>query len=333
MFIMIESREEIRLAQSRLEATMRRALQQTLTRNIGYPGGTVRDAEVITDGSYWYRSADNRRVRNPRRLNWFGLVAGEGPLQITVEINTPYEGRNDMTAGFFARYGDNGRVYLMHSGRIGGGHQGVGQRAFFAQMNMRPDQVIDAAGRTRWAVPVVAVDDAAGPSPARRYVDVVAEFKRRVRSNEFTNSEARTRQARFNDYYQESWGRRLGRRATEIDYVSRHGEVVDALAQWRARRGLGDNERLVKDQLIDLGVETEAGLSEVYEVKTSTDRPTYAGIGQLLVHGTLDRCQRTLVLPIPFQLRPDLALALERLGIGWLGFRLAGRRVAITGSS
>lgn len=105
MFSLIESKEEIAKAQRKLEAAIRRDFKTKAVKNIGYPGGTTFDAKVFTDGSYWYWSSDHdgEDIPNPRRLNWFGLFRGDADLQISVEINTAYEGRNDQVAGFFAR--------------------------------------------------------------------------------------------------------------------------------------------------------------------------------------------------------------------------------------
>ena len=128
MFTMIESKEEIAKIQRKLEFTIRRDFKKLATKNIGYPGGTTIGAAVVTDGTYWYWSSDlnSKDAANPRRLNWFGLYKAEGDLQISVEINTAYEGRNDRVAGFFARNNDTGLIYLLHSGRVGGGTKGVG---------------------------------------------------------------------------------------------------------------------------------------------------------------------------------------------------------------
>jgi hypothetical protein len=123
MFSLIESKQEISKAQRKLEAAIRRDFKTTTIKNIGYPGGTTPHAKIFTDGNYWYWSSDHNDtdVSNPRRLNWFGLFRDDVDLQISVEINTAYEGRNDQVAGFFARDNDTGSTYLLHSGRVGGG--------------------------------------------------------------------------------------------------------------------------------------------------------------------------------------------------------------------
>lgn len=126
MFVFLESKREIANAHGKLVATFRREFHQRATKDIGYPGGRVRGAKVYTDGYHWFWSQDlrGRQTSNPRRLNWFGVFSERPGFGITVEINTAYEGRNDQTAGFFARDTNSGIIYLFHSGRVGGGTKG-----------------------------------------------------------------------------------------------------------------------------------------------------------------------------------------------------------------
>src|SRR6266566_4521696 len=121
MFSLLESKKEIAKVQRMLERTIRRDFRITAVKNIGYPGGTTFDANVNTDRRHWFwcKDLDGARKANPRRLNWFGLFHVDADLQISVEINTPYKGRNDRVAGFFARDTDTGATYLFHSGRVG----------------------------------------------------------------------------------------------------------------------------------------------------------------------------------------------------------------------
>jgi len=332
MFSLIESSEEIAKAQRKLEASIRRDFKTKATKNIGYPGGTTSDAKVFTDGSYWYWSSDHddKDIPNPRRLNWFGLFRADANLQISVEINTAYEGRNDQVAGFFARDNDTGATYLLHSGRVGGGTKGVGKAAFLAWSNQRPIDVVDSSGSIKEGVLVMPIEGVAASRSAVRYVDTIARFKQAVRAGEMASPEFQRRKKELDDFFAESRGRRKGQRSGEIDYLSRHGEVVDALYSWRRSSALPKNGRLVKNVLIDMGVAVGQELVEVFEVKTSTARSdVYAAIGQLMVHGTSDECRRVIVLPQKESIASDLKEALQRLNIQLLKFKLDEKAATI----
>jgi len=332
MFSLIESKEEIAKAQRKLEAAIRRDFKTKAEKNIGYPGGTTFDAKVVTDGNYWYWSSDydDEDIPNPRRLNWFGLFRGDADLQISVEINTAYEGRNDQVAGFFARDNDTGSIYLLHSGRVGGGTKGVGKAAFLAWSNQRPIDVVDSSGGIKEGVLVMPIDGVAASRSAVRYIDTIASFKQAVRAGDLASPEFQHKKKELDDFFAESRGRRKGQRSGEIDYLSRHGEVVDALYSWRSSSVLPKGGRLVKNVLIDMGVAVGSELVEVFEVKTSTARSdVYAAIGQLMVHGTSDKCRRVMVLPQKELMASDLKEALKRLNIELLKFKLDEKAATI----
>ena len=324
MFTLIESKEEIAKVQRKLESAIRRDFKKQATKNIGYPGGTTFDATVVTDGIYWYWSSDHngKDVANPRRLNWFGLYKAEGDLQISVEINNAYEGRNDQVAGFFARDNDTGSIYLLHSGRVGGGTKGVGKSAFLAWSDQRPIDVVDSSGGVREGVLVMPIDGIAASRSAVRYVDIIARFKLAVRAGDMEIPEFQ-RKKKLDDFYSEARGRRKGRRSAQIDYLSRHGDVVDALNSWRISKLPPKGARVVKNVLIDMGLAVGRDLIEVFEVKTSTTRSdVYGAIGQLMVHGTAADCRRVIVLPHEEIIAADLTESLQRLKIELLRFKL-----------
>jgi len=332
MFSLIESKEEIGTSQRRLEAAIRRDFKASVVKNIGYPGGTTFDAKVFTNGNYWYWSSDHNDadIPNPRRLNWFGLFSEDANLQISVEINTVYEGRNDQVAGFFARDNSTGSIYLLHSGRVGGGTKGVGKAAFLAWSNQRPIEVVDSSGDIREGVLVMPIEGVAATRSAIWYIDTIVSFKQAVRAGDMVTPEFQRKKKELDDFYAESSGRRKGQRSGEIDYLSRHGEVVDALHAWRNSSALPKGGRLVKSVLIDMGVEVGDVLVEVFEVKTSAARSdVYAAIGQLMVQGPSSECRRVMVLPQKEPIASDFKKALKRLNIELLRFKMDEDAVAI----
>lgn len=325
MLTLIEDAEQSAKAQKRIVETIRREFNTTLVKNIGYPGGTTRDARIFTNGKHWFWSSDHHQADapNPRRLNWFGILREGTHQEITVEVNTVYSGRNDQVAGFFARDSRTGAVYLLHSGRVGGGTKGVGKTAFLAWSNQLPVDAIDSSGDARDGVVVMPVEGISATRSAVRYVDTIARFKGAVRSGEIRSTEFRRRKAIFEKFYSEGRGRRTGTRSREIDYFSRHGDVVDSVRSWRESQPLPLGARVVKNIFIDLGVEAHGKLLELYEVKTSTARSDlYAAVGQLLVHGNSSACKRVLVLPEKEVIAPDLCDAMDQLQIEIRRFKL-----------
>ena len=326
MFLLLESREDIENSQHNLETTLQREFPHSEARNIGYPSGRHTNAQIyVYEERYWFWTGDYIGKGTPRRQNWFGLMR-PGVLGITVEINVPYQGQSKILAGYFARDSVSKTIYLMHSGKIGGGAKGVGKNAFLASSSPQLIEVIDATGGVRLGVIVMPIEGYAASRSAISYIDTIALFRQEVRNREFENSEPifeRNKQ-KLKDFYSEVYGRRKGKRSSEIDYISRHGEVVEALREWREKKRMKETSRLVKDVYMDMGVTKEGNtLLEIYEVKTkATTQDVYCAIGQLLVHENPKECKKVLVLPITEKISPNLKETLKRLNIDLLWFKL-----------
>ena len=121
----VATRRETRECQQRLEDALTKGLNQESVIKTGHPGGHE-DLRVKHNGSIWFYS---REVEN-RFWNPFGLGPERIQSSVVVEINTPLDGVDlRIGAGMFAFDRDNS-LFLLHSGRIGGGRPGIGQRAF-----------------------------------------------------------------------------------------------------------------------------------------------------------------------------------------------------------
>ncbi|MBB5193249.1 hypothetical protein HNQ50_004003 [Silvimonas terrae] len=330
MFVILESSKEISTAERKLEATLRREFTQNAVKKIGFRGGAEEQAQVIHNGQYWFWSTDHNAetVANPRRLHWFGLLNAGPVLQITLEINTLYEGYNNQIAGFFAKDPSSGQVYLFHSGKIGGGATGVGKHAFMIWNQIRPMKVIDSSGGIREGVLVMPVDGKAATRSAVKYIESVAKFKHEVSQGLLESADFLDKEQVWKDYFSEVGYQRTGIRS-EFDYLSRHAEVVEALYHWRQSQPMAHAARIVKNGLIDLGVVAQDGLIELYEVKTSVDRSDiYQALGQLMIHGPRHACQKTIVLPARSPLPEDIRNSLALIGINIKWYRLGDTAVA-----
>jgi hypothetical protein len=334
MFQYLESRIEIARAQEMLEKTIGQEFRKKMTKSIGYPGGTIRNANVLTDGVYWFWTKHRRSADTPRKLNWFGVLGEERHgVSITVEINAAYTGRNDQAGGFFAREVDTGRVYLLHSGRVGGGTKGVGKEAFLAYATSKGYELveaIDSVGDIRHGLIVMQVEGRGATQSALRYVSLVRAFKIAARDGTLITKKFQRRFKEFSKFYREARGRRKGQRKGEFDYISRHGDIVDALHDWRSSKPKPSRSEIVKNVYFDLGLGVGKKLIEVFEVKSSADRQViYAALGQLMVHGSDKSCRRVIVLPEGPVLSGDLADALNTHRIELMRFRIRKNSVTI----
>lgn len=334
MYVLIEKKSEIAQAQKTLKATVQREFPQVLRKNIGHPGGTVRNARVNGNGLLFYWTAVDPSAKHPKHLNWFGFYNERPGVQSTVEINPPIEGRDNAVNGFFARDADTGVTYLFHTGRVGGGGKGVGKDSFLAYSGYKPKPVLDANNKLRFGVLVMPIEGSDATRSAITYVDKVAEFKAVAKAGEISTPDTREKEAQIaayrDEFKAEFKGRRTGFHAAhEIDYVSLHATVVDELEAWRSTQGVDDGSVVMNTQLVDLGVKRLEVLTEVYEVKSSTSRQdVYTGIGQLMVHAVDPECRRILVLPGDEKLKNDLKQALLRHDVDLLRYQVVKKQIS-----
>ena len=253
--------------------------------------------------------------------NAFGLFDENRTAQeIVVEINISVGVRS--TAGFFARDA-SGRVFLMHTGRIGGGRAGIGQAAFLAWLKPELIEVYSECGAGTTSIMVAELGNPRLATRIEAFVRSIAAFKAFVSSGGAQAAKFREEAERWRGYRKEFSGRKRANYAVDLDYVSYHGDVVDSLRTWVEER-VPIGSAVTNSPLIDLLVHRQQTLKQVYEVKTGGDRQMlYAGLGQLIVHaGAGSDVERWFVLPEDVAIPNDIAAALEQNAISLLRFRI-----------
>lgn len=134
----------------------------------------------------WHPDAGMWVLNEPERLeNRYWIAYGlddpqpSGLHSISCEINIPRCGVNRRVAATFAS-DPYGAVYLVHSGKVGGGRRGIGKEAFLADY---PDTLV----RVTWPdgldlpyIPITSLSDANSKHNIARFVRRVAEFKDRA---------------------------------------------------------------------------------------------------------------------------------------------------------
>lgn len=167
-----------------------RALKDTFTRgaicypnqSIGWQGGSVRlEAHWRRKLGIW--GAFEHFPPTPEPPKWFWNLFGvddpgvTGSLSIAVQMNPPHEHENGRLAGVFLR-DERGRQFIGHTGRIGGGKKGVGQKAFRCHAREMDWQEFISRKRTKRLVVTFGPLDSDGWVPRlAEYVKLAAQFK------------------------------------------------------------------------------------------------------------------------------------------------------------
>ncbi|MGH9477046.1 MAG: hypothetical protein ACRD1C_12045 [Terriglobales bacterium] len=328
MLRMIEGAAAKAAAHKRLVASITNAWPAREKRIVTWRPGS-KELWVHHNHCYWFGSLPPSQADpTPRFWDLHGEYRKSGNLQIAVELNVAAQSNARKVSGFFAIDPQSGAIYFMHDGGVGGGREGVGQRAFLAWSSPRLVPVVDSAGRARHAIIVARVGSRTTAEEVCRFVQLVVDFKKAVKREETTTPLARAAARSYRDYYDEFSGNKRRPAAEGLEYASRHGDIVRALCEWRHRRK-NANAKIVKNAYIDLGIQEAGQLAELYEVKPSCERQSlYTAIGQILVHsGTA--CLRFIVLPANGKIPNDIHEALSRARISLLRFQLIHGRVRI----
>lgn len=326
MLSLIDDRNVIKSAQDRLSAALKEALPQIENCKVGFQGDSFDVAvQTLGNGSLYYAAKSPQIYSRSfggalRYWNAFGIFRkGISNQNILVEINIPEEGDNAQVSGFFARDTSSGDIYLMHTGKIGGGRKGIGKNAFLNFLS-DPLQQVNCAGRRRFGLIIGNIADPGLVTLIGRFAEKVSQFKVYANDPDMQNNSLILEETYTSEYS----GRKLGLRKGHFDYYTYHGLVVDKLREVRALT-LSKGEQISRTPLIDLFVRRGDCYSEVYEVKTSLDRQSfYTAVGQLMTHAVNDDTVRTLVIP-EGELPSDCEDALQRLNIGVRRFKLMGR--------
>ena len=318
-------------AQKKLVARAKSFLSLTETRTVAWRPSAA-ELRINHNGHLYFSSKKmETEATGERYWNVFGLYEPQGHLRIAVQINIAPNNHNALIAGFLAKDTDSGEVFLMHSGKIGGGAKGVGKDTFLGWASEAEITVFDETGKnSRTGFIIASIDsDETGPALAR-FALKVAEFREVVRSGYLNSPEYRQTKRDNDEYRREHSGRKSGTRNSEFDYITRHGDVVHALRAIRVANKTS-SEIVPNSRLIDLYVKRGTTLTEVYEVKTSTSRQAlYCAIGQLLVHRAQNLTTKLhVVLPKNELLPPDIARTLSELKVTKVDFTLHPLRVEI----
>ena len=114
----------------------------------------------------------------------------DSPSQtIVVEINIATDSNTAQVAGFFAEDSETGDIFLMHSGKIGGGRLGIGKTPFLVWSKAKLVDVADEDENFQTGIAVGKLDDPDLPERIWRFVRNLHSFKEEAVSGRLKTTE------------------------------------------------------------------------------------------------------------------------------------------------
>jgi hypothetical protein len=237
-------------------------------------------------------------------------------FSITGQINPPVKGFDRRVGGAFV-CDAQGRVYIAHSGKIGGGRTGIGKSAFVAAYRGKNWQRVVWPDKLETEMIVIGrVDSAHLQDQVAHFVREIDRFKRSAVAGT-GSTQAQKHKSTFSPEFS---GRRKSYSAnTEIESQCDHGPLISALAEELQKYRI----RVANDVPRDLYVlSTQGRIRMLFEAKTNLSTSSiYGAVGQLMLHGAAEPKEPRRVFVAPGT--PELATrrALRKLGIEVLTYK------------
>jgi len=258
---------------------------------LGHPGATVK-AKVLWSGRLGIWMV-NEKMSGSRYGHAFGAEkpTGSSHIPITCEINFPIKGIDRRMGGALAE-DRNGRVFVVHRGRIGGGKKGVGKALF--DEHYRGVWAIMEDGSAETTVALIGLLN----SP--RFVRQVSQFVHKVdrMKNIFS---ARTSQVEISfdelHFREEFVGASYTDPLTDPASMCDHGLIVKDLYDIISRLGFKAGNDPERDLLI---ANARQEITAVFEVTTEASiNSIRSAAARLLLANTELPKQPRLILAVP----------------------------------
>lgn len=350
MLKILNEAQEIEVSTAKLLSFVQ-AGEKRGNRDIGFQGGYITVPTFYHAGAnLWVAYERQERGHNGTSYakHWFGYGLGDpnnikrmGPI---CEINIPIGTSTAMIAGALAKDAFGG-VFLVHTGKVGGGKPGVGQKAFMQyysdaeaeaiyQGNSQPKRMVligrvsspeiieliadfvttvqafkrDVAAGIIAAVPGDSnIDgDNEAPEAAQEPTPPTSTGSRGLNDSDADDSENFT-----------TWQRA----SATVDSEKLHARVRNTLTHILRDKGYWAQKDIHKDILIR---SIQGELAVLFEVKSWCDTQSlYTAVGQLLVNSDKGTKNRILVIPRPGDIR--IMEAAQAYGIETLFFEWEGK--------
>jgi hypothetical protein len=280
--------------------------------NLGHPGATVKAKALWSQRlGIWMV---NEKTSGNRYGHAFGAdkPAGTSHIPITCEINFPVKGVDRRMGGALAIDRD-GRIFVVHRGRIGGGKKGVGKALF--DDHYRGVWAIMEDGSAETTVALIGVLNSS------RFVRQVSQFVRKVdRMKNLFSSRTSQVEMSFDELHfrEELIGARYADPLTDPAAMCDHGLIVKDLYDALSRLGLKAGNDPERELLI---VNARKEITAVFEVTTDTSiHSIQSAAARLLLANTELPKQPRLIIAVPEAIDETLQRKLKKLGVDVLPY-------------
>lgn len=283
-------------------------IDEKISVNLGHPGATVK-AKVLWSERLGIWMV-HEKMSGSKYGHAFGAEkpTGSSHIPITCEINFPAKGVDRRIGGALAE-DRNGRIFVVHRGRIGGGKKGVGKALF--DDHYRGVWAIMEDGSAETTVALI------GALNSPRFVRQVSQFVRKVdRMKNLFSSRTSQLEISFDELH--FWEELIGASytdplTTDPSSMCDHGLIIKDLYDVLSRRGFRAGNDLERDLLI---VNARQEITAVFEVTTDISIPSIKSAAASLLLANADLpTQPHLILAVPEAIDDTLNRKLKKLGV------------------
>lgn len=310
MLTVITDKKKVSVLHRRFKKQLHDELTELVDCWVGYPSGSFADrVRYSPKFDIWI----SEREYPNRFWNGFGVghpIPGKNN-SLNGEINFPYEGINKHIAGVFAS-DEDGNIFVLHRGRIGGGKPGIGKRYFTDNFRGVFINAIEEDHETVFCL--------IGELDSHIFSEQVANFIREIyRIKRLQKGEAASDFSTLSDYsYTDEHSGQSVTENNEPRVINRtHGIIVNALARELENMGY----KVANDRNRDLFIHHQGRISALFEIKTSSSTQClYSAIGQLLLYSIPIGSDIPLFAVLPQKLKKSVENRFAALGISIIYF-------------
>lgn len=310
----ITSSKEIIRSQQILKKRLKETESEQIPVRYSSPAGVGNEVMAgysETYGIWWYFDGKEDTWWNPYGL---GRPADGRPVTGRCQINMSKKGLNRQVAGAFAT-DEEGRLFLLHSGKVGGGKKGVGKSAF---TDWYPDKpvTVDFDGEKADYFIIAEPGSSGFFEQLVFFVKKVYEFKETA---DHTGIAGLTNQERLLSNGESLFRTPYNLPERTVLRSADHARITNSLLETLKEAGF----KAFRNRFIDTFIMDDSGeITYIFEIKSRlTTQTLYTAVGQLFIYGLKHRAVYVVVLEetVPADLVEDLGkLKINCLTYRWL---------------